>query len=187
MDVVIPAESYLPSYVDALRRGWSPDNLRPEVARIELEAIERSASDFLASLDDPGGRGAPIQLPDGSTVARLPGFRRWMWDGEFCGSIGFRWQPGTTQLPETCLGHIGYAVVPWKRGRGYATAALTQMLDEARRLELDYVEVTTTPDNVASQRVIIANGGRFVEQFLSPYSHGGDPTLRFRIPLVRTP
>jgi predicted acetyltransferase len=110
-----------------------------------------------------------------------------MWDGEFCGSIGFRWQPGTTQLPETCLGHIGYAVVPWKRGRGYATAALAQMLDEARRLELDYVEVTTTPDNVASQRVIIANGGRFVEQFLSPYSHGGDPTLRFRIPLVRTP
>jgi hypothetical protein len=85
MDVVIPAESHLPSYVDALRRGWSPDNLRPEVARIELEAIERSASDFLASLDDPDGRGAPIQLPDGSMVQRLPGFRRWMWDGEFCG------------------------------------------------------------------------------------------------------
>jgi predicted acetyltransferase len=184
MEIVIPAPSYLASYVDALRRGWSPDNLRPEAAQIELEAIERSSEDFLASLDDPDGRGAPIQLPDGTTVPRLPGFRRWMWDGDFCGSIGFRWQPGTTALPPTCLGHIGYAVVPWKRGRGYATAALAQMLDEARSLALDYVEITTTPDNTASQRVILANGGQFVEEFRSHYSHGGDPTLRFRIPLT---
>jgi predicted acetyltransferase len=58
------------------------------------------------------------------------------------------------------------------------------MLGEARRRELDYVEITTTPDNVASQRVIIVNGGRFVEEFHSPYSHGGDPTLRFRIALI---
>ena len=61
---------------------------------------------------------------DGTTVPRLPGYLKWMWDGEFCGVIGFRWQPGTEALPPTCLGHIGYAVVPWKRGRGYATAAL---------------------------------------------------------------
>jgi predicted acetyltransferase len=109
-----------------------------------------------------------------------------MWDGEFCGSIGFRWQPGTTALPPTCLGHIGYAVVPWKRGRGYATAALAQMLDEARSIGLDYVEITTTPDNAASQRMILNNGGRFVEEFQSHYSHGGDPTLRYRIPLSGT-
>ena len=44
-----------------------------------------------------------------------------MWDGEFCGSIGFRWQPGTTDLPRHVLGHIGYSVVPWKRRLGYAT------------------------------------------------------------------
>jgi len=41
-----------------------------------------------------------------------------MWDDEFAGSIGFRWQPGTSALPPHCLGHIGYAVVPWKQGRG---------------------------------------------------------------------
>ncbi|HEY3676303.1 MAG TPA: GNAT family N-acetyltransferase [Candidatus Tumulicola sp.] len=186
MDVVIPEASYLESYVDALRRGWSPDNLRPEVAQLELEAIERSSSDFLASLDDPGGHGAPIQLPDGSTVARLPGFRRWMWDGEFCGSIGFRWQPGTTALPPTCMGHTGYAVVPWKRGRGYATAALAHMLGEARSLELEYVEITTTPDNIASQRVIVANGGLFIEEFRAPISYGHEATLRYRIPLAKT-
>jgi predicted acetyltransferase len=41
-----------------------------------------------------------------------------MWDGEFCGSIGLRWLPGTEELPPHCLGHIGYAVVPWKRRLG---------------------------------------------------------------------
>jgi hypothetical protein len=35
--LVWPTEEYLPSYVDALRRGWSPDNLRPEAAREELD------------------------------------------------------------------------------------------------------------------------------------------------------
>jgi len=35
-----------------------------------------------------------------------------MWDGEFCGQIAFRWQPGTEALPPHCLGHVGYSVVP---------------------------------------------------------------------------
>ena len=26
-------------------------------------------------------------MPDGSFVPRLPGYRRWLWDGKFCGSI----------------------------------------------------------------------------------------------------
>jgi predicted acetyltransferase len=183
LHLVVPAESHLASYAAALERGWSPDNLRPEAGRLQLEAIARCASGFLASLDDPEGRGEPIGLPDGTSVPRLPGFQRWMWDGDFCGSIGFRWQPGTAQLPPTCLGHIGYAVVPWKRGRGYATAALAQMLDAARELQLPYVELTTAPDNVASQRVILANGGALVERFITPRAHGQRPALRFRVVL----
>ena len=33
MQLVRPALPYLASYTDALERGWSPDNLRPEAAR----------------------------------------------------------------------------------------------------------------------------------------------------------
>jgi predicted acetyltransferase len=184
MELVVPAESYLPGYVDALRRGWSPDNLRPEASQEELAAIERDAPAFLASLDDPGGLGEPIVLPDGARVPRLPGFQRWMWDGEFCGSIGFRWAPGTAALPETCFGHIGYGVVPWKRGRGYASEALRQLMPHARTIGLPYVELTTRPDNVASQRVILANGGVLIERFEAPRHHGAGAVLRFRIPLT---
>ena len=98
------------------------------------------------------------------------------------GTIGFRWSaPGTPDLPPTCLGHIGYAVVPWKRGRGYATAALAQMLPLARECGLPYVYVTTQPDNVPSQRVILANGGVLVERFTQLDAHGGGGALRYRI------
>lgn len=183
MKLVVPSLAYLDAYADALRRGWSADNIRLEVAtREELAKIAADPHAFVASLDDREARGDPITLPDGSKVARLPGFRRWMWDGEFCGSIGFRWQPGTSALPPHVLGHIGYTVVPWKRGRGYATRALALMLDEARREGLDYVELTTDPNNEPSQKVILANSGALVERFWS-LSYGKEE-LRFRIPLA---
>jgi predicted acetyltransferase len=112
---------------------------------------------------------------------RLPGYHQWMWDGEFCGSIGFRWQPGTTELPPTCLGHIGYGVVPWKQRRGYATRALGLFLSEVKREGLPFVEITTDATNVASRRVIETNGGRLVERFNKPAVYGGAASLRFRI------
>ncbi len=133
------------------------------------------------SLDDRAAAGAPITLPDGSQVPRLPGYRRWLWDGEFCGSINFRWQNGTEDLPPHVLGHIGYAVVPWKRGRGYAAKALALLLPEASVRGLRWVELTTNPDNVASQKVILANGGILVERFVKPESYGGGEGLRWRI------
>ena len=136
---------------------------------------------FLSSMIDREAKGDPGKLPDGSVVKRIPGFRRWMWDGEFCGVIGFRWQPGTEALPPHCLGHIGYAVVPAKRNRGYATAALAQTLPLARAEGLRYVEVTTDPDNHASQRTIEKNGGLLFERFTKPAQFGGTPGLRYRI------
>jgi predicted acetyltransferase len=130
-----------------------------------------------------GAHGGPITLADGSQVARLPGFRLWMWDGEFCGSIGFRWQPGTSALPAHVLGHIGYAVVPWKQRLGYGTRALALMLAEARKEGLAYVEITSDTDNVPSQKVIVANGGVEVERFDKPGALGGKPSIRYRIAL----
>lgn len=184
MELVWPAREYLPGYVAALERSWSPDNLRLEAAaREELDRIAADPEAFLASLVDIEGRGAPIPLPDGTTVPRLPGYHRWLWDGEFCGTIGFRWQPGTEALPPYCLGHIGYSVVPWKRRLGYATQALREMLQDAKARGLRYVEITTGVENLASQKVIDRNGGVLIEEFVTPRSLGGTRQLRYRVPL----
>lgn len=183
MQLVRPSESHLPSYVAALQRGWSADNQRPEAAQEELARVRADAHAFMASMEDREAKGPPVTLPDGSVVNRIPGFRRWLWDGEFCGSIGLRWQEGTTALPPHCLGHIGYAVVPWKQRLGYAKAALAQLLPQAKSVGLPFVELTTDLDNTASQRVILANGGVLVERFVKPPQFGSTPGLRFRIAL----
>jgi len=182
VQLVRPQAEHLPSYIAALERGWSVDNIRGlAAAQEELASIAKSPSIFLAAMEDREARSAPVKLPDGSTVARIPGFRRWMWDGEFCGSIGMRWQNGTAELPPYCLGHIGYAVVPWKQRKGYATAALRALLPEAKAIGLRYVEITTDPENIASQRVIEANGGQLFERFIKPVQFGSKPGLRYRI------
>jgi predicted acetyltransferase len=182
MTLVWPSRDRLPAYVAALKRGWSPDNMRGEVAaRDELRRIADDPAGFVASLVDRAGGGPRVTLPDGTTVPRLPGFQQWIWDGDFCGRIGLRWQPGTEALPPYCLGHIGYSVVPWKQRRGYATAALRHLLPEAWNEGLRYVEITTRPDNLASQRVILANGGVLVEEFVTPRSLGSEVHLRYRI------
>ncbi|WP_376098979.1 GNAT family N-acetyltransferase [Roseomonas sp. CCTCC AB2023176] len=180
LQLVRPASEHLPSYAAALETGWSPDNTRPEAAAEQLEAIARDPAAFIAGLEDREAKGPPITLPDGSRMPRLPGFRRWMWDGAFCGSIGLRWQPGTAALPPHVLGHCGYAVVPWKRRRGYATEALRLLLPEARALGLPWIDLTTDPDNAVSQRVILVNGGVLVERFAKAAAYGGEG-LRFRI------
>ena len=181
MRLVWPSSEYLPGYADALRRGWSPDNRRPEAALDELARIGEDPALFVTEQVDREAKGPQIILPDGRSAARLPGYHRWMWDGAFCGVISFRWQPGTTDLPPTCLGHIGYSVVPWKRGLGYATRALAQLLPDVKREGLPFVELTTDVANVASQRVIEANGGKAHEKFFQPASYGGGESVRYRI------
>ena len=186
MELVWPAAQYLSGYIYALEQGWSPDNLRPQAAAEELVRIENDSASFLSQQVDREAKGPPIILPDGRAVARLPGYSKWMWDGEFCGSISFRWQPGTPELPPYCLGHIGYSVVPWKRQRGYATRALQLLLPLAKSEQLPYVVVTTDVGNVASRRVIESNGGKLVEELGGSAEFGGRKTLRFRIFLGNT-
>ncbi len=181
MKLLAPTIELLPGYLDALERGWSPDHLRgADATREEIAEIRKDPGGFVSRQTDREAKGPAVVLPDGSRVPRLPGYRLWMWDEGFCGSIGFRWQPGTPRLPAHVLGHIGYAVVPWRRGRGYATRALGLMRDRVHAEGLRYAELTTDLDNLASRKVMIANGAFPLERFRKPLQYDARESLRFR-------
>lgn len=182
MEIVRPEKIHLDSYVMALKKAMILDTIDIERAQRNLSEIDLDPDSFLAKQEDPEALGGDVKLPDGSCVPRIPGMTRWMWDGEVCGAINFRWQVGTTELPPTCLGHIGYEVFSWKRNRGYASEALKQILPEATKLKIPFVELTTDIDNLISQRVIEKAGGVLHERFVKPTAYGGNREgLRFRI------
>ena len=138
-----------------------------EPAREELSRIEADAAAFLASMEDPRRlRVLPLLFPRFGAAKCLPSFKRWMWDGEFCGSIGFRWQPGTTALPPALPGAYrlcGRAVEAAPRVckvQRYASYSR-----KPRQSACPTWRSPPIPDNIASQRVIEANGGILVETF----------------------
>ena len=106
----------------------------------QLAQIRADPAAFLASLGESSG--VPITLADGRVGPRLPGPIYWIWDGAFCGAINLRYQDGTLDLPPHVSGHVGYAVVPWKRGQGVATNALRLLLPIAAERGLPKVLVT---------------------------------------------
>ena len=181
MKILKPSVELLPSYAQALRQGWTGDQGTADRSVKELEVIALFPEALVASKDDPLALGGDVILDDGTEVPRLPGYYRWMWDGEVVGSINFRWAYGTTALPDHCLGHIGYSVAPWQQKKGYATSALRQILPYAWELDMPFVELTTNIENLASQKVIKNNGGVRVGEFVSLPAHGERPSYLWRI------
>lgn len=57
-------------------------------------------------------------------------------------------------------GHIGYAIAPDARGRGYGKILLRELMKEAGKLGIDRALITVNNDNAASIKVALANGGR---------------------------
>jgi RimJ/RimL family protein N-acetyltransferase len=95
------------------------------------------------------------QLPvmGGTSRSNQFGYYQIILDGAVVGGIGFHGPP------RDGLVEVGYGVVPSVRGRGVATAALRLMLDLAAGHEqVKRVCGRTTPENVASQRVMLAAG-----------------------------
>jgi predicted acetyltransferase len=57
-------------------------------------------------------------------------------------------------------GHIGYAVRPSERRKGYGSMILQLTLEKAREFGLQRVFLTCDTDNIASAKIIEKNGGR---------------------------
>jgi len=183
MELVAPNVEQLPGYVDAVRRGFMSYRVLFGSTENLLEMADENPQGVIDVLRDRSTNGL-LYHSDGTTSPRIPALFRWMWDGEFAGTIDLRWQPdGTGELPEYIPGHVGYGTVEWKRGRGYATQALAQLLPLAAAEGLTSIDLVTNVDNAASQHIVETNGGVIVAEFTQSEGHGGGAAYLWRISL----
>ena len=109
---------------------------------------------------------------------RVPQTNLWLTDGdEFLGQLSIR--HALNRRLRYKGGHIGYGVRPSRRRRGYATLMLRLSLPVANQLGIDPALITCDDTNVASRRVIEANGGRLAS--------ASDGILRFWVPTAPEP
>ncbi|MDJ0711869.1 MAG: GNAT family N-acetyltransferase [Woeseiaceae bacterium] len=108
-----------------------------------------------------------IGLPDGW----VPNTTYWLLeDGEIVGVSSLRHR--MTEKLRRVGGHIGFGVRPGAQGRGVAKELLRQTLYRAKLLGIAEVLVVCLKENVASARVILANGGRIEAEYSTPEYQG---------------
>ncbi len=152
--LVLPSEEYKESFIEALAE-------QPEGEKSRLNGDKQGKYDgdfdaFLASLKDAReGK----NLPEGY----VPQTVYWIVDGnKFIGRVAIRHMLNDHL---TILGgHIGYAIRPTERNKGYGSLALKLALPKARELGIEKALVTCAKGNLASKKIIEKNGGIFEDE-----------------------
>ena len=175
-ELVPPSPRYARSYVAALREGFRR-GAQDRVSKRRIAQIEADFARYIEAITDQSGS---IRLPTGEIVPKVPFSVLWLVEGdEFIGETDIRHQLNTYLIEEG--GHVGYGIRPARRRQGYGRLILALALEECRRLDICRVLITCLQDNVASARIIEANGGELENVTDDPAGRG--PLRRYWISL----
>jgi predicted acetyltransferase len=175
-ELVAPSLRHARSYIAALREGFR----RGAQERLSERRISQIEADFAAYIEAVTDQTGSVRLPTGAIVSKVPFSVFWLVEGaEFIGETQIRHQLNDYLIMEG--GHVGYGIRPGRQDQGYGKLILALALEECRRLGLRRVLVTCLQDNVASARIIEANGGTLENVIADPAGRG--PLRRYWIAL----
>jgi len=106
MQLIQPTVDHLQSSLQTLERGWNPLYYNHTVPLTLIEAMKKDPERFIFFHHDPTSESCAQKFKDGPTKPSIPSITKWMWDGDYAGSIYIRCQYGTTDLPLDANGHI---------------------------------------------------------------------------------
>ena len=159
----LPTSLHARSYQAAVDEGYAPDPAAPW-----LDGTPASLAAHIAWLN---AQGDTIRLPDGREVERALHTQLWLTHAyTFIGRLNIRFR--LTPELERWGGHIGYEIRPRYRRRGFGTHILAEGIKVARQGGLGPILMTCLDTNIASIRIIEANGGHFADQGPHPWHHG---------------
>jgi predicted acetyltransferase len=148
--LVMPSVTYARSYQSAVAEGYEPDRIAPPASNMDAHLAWLNA------------QGDMIELPDGRVVPRLPHVQLWMVHAyTFIGRVNIRFR--LTEDLRLWGGHIGYAIRPSFRKRGFGRQILAMAVPVARQAGLRRLLLTRLDTNLGSIRIIEANGGKLAE------------------------
>jgi predicted acetyltransferase len=166
-ELVAPSLRHARSYVAALREEFRR-GAQERVSERRIRQIEADFARYIAAITDQSGS---LRLPTGEVVPKVPFSVLWLVEGaEFVGETHVRHELNDYLIKEG--GHVGYGIRPARRRQGYGKLILALALEECRRLGLRRVLVTCLEDNVASARIIEANGGELENVIADPAGRG---------------
>jgi predicted acetyltransferase len=175
-ELVAPSLRHARSYVAALREGFRR-GAQNRVSERRISQIEADFATYIAAITDQSGS---IRLPTGEIVPKVPFSVFWLVEGDaFLGEANVRHDLNAYLIKEG--GHVGYGIRPSRQRQGYGKLILALALEECRRLGLERVLLTCLQDNVASARIIEANGGELENVIDDPAGRG--PLRRYWISL----
>jgi len=174
--LVRPSTRHARSYVAALREGFQR-GAQEAMSERRIRQIEEDFAAYVAAITDRTGR---VRLPTGDIVSKVPFTVFWLVEGDaFIGEAHVRHELNAYLIREG--GHVGYGIRPSRQRQGYGRLILALALEECRRLGLTRVLLTCLQDNVASARIIEANGGELENVIDDPAGRG--PLRRYWISL----
>ncbi|MBM3576215.1 MAG: GNAT family N-acetyltransferase [Alphaproteobacteria bacterium] len=177
--LIRPTPIFRESYLDALREGLSVGG-RHTYDASEIAAVEQDFTSHLARLDRDGQ--SPAAFGE-RTLPSVPANAFWLVEGEtFIGAVTIRSRIDTHLLAHFS-GHLGYGVRPSMQGRGYGKRQLALALDICRGMGIGIARLSCDVDNIASRRVIEANGGVLLRQCAPSWFVESDYFL-YEIPLI---
>ncbi|MCC6598635.1 MAG: GNAT family N-acetyltransferase [Alphaproteobacteria bacterium] len=171
-----PNMDVVPSYIEALREGYKT-GIQPAMSAEEIKEIEENSKTHVENLNEK--KTGVFTAPDGSVFPYVPYEHLWLTQNDFfIGSVSFRHE--LNEFFTGFAGHIGYGIRPSFQGKGAGTLALKLLRRRAAERGIERLLVTCSPDNPASEKVILNNGGELWD--ISSRTYGFEQVKRYWVP-----